>query len=331
MTAHLFGAGSTAMEVIAGHDLSGKEAIVTGGTSGLGYETARALASAGARVVIAARDEAKGTQAAQAISNQTGNEKVVYRRLDLGSLESVTTWASRHAATGKPLHVLVLNAGLMAVPMLRTVDGFESQFGVNYLGHFAFTVGLLPALRAARSARVVSLASRAHRYSDVHFEDPNYERRPYDSWEAYGQSKSACSLLAVALTARYGEHGVTANAVTPGGIKTNLQRHMSREALASRGWDVEHPRGWKTPEQGAATSVWAAVAPELEGVGGKYLENCAIAAPWTDVGALPNGCYLPYAVNPGNADRLWALSEKLISDCGLLIHSTHSVPRRRDI
>jgi NAD(P)-dependent dehydrogenase (short-subunit alcohol dehydrogenase family) len=307
-----FGRDATALDVVSGHDLTGREAIVTGGASGLGYETARALAAAGARVVIAGRNRDQGTRAAANLAGLTGNPDVVFRHLDLASLESVTTWASRHAATGRPLHVLVLNAGVMAPPLTRTADGFESQFGINYLGHFALTTGLLHSLRAAGTARVVSLSSRAHRHSDVHFDDPDYRRRPYDPWEAYGQSKTACSLLAVAFSARYARDGITANAVMPGGVKTGLQRHMAPEDLAARGWDDDRPPGWKSPELGAATSVWAAVAPELDGVGGKYLQDCTIAAPWTRDGDPPTRYYLPYALDTANAARLWTLSEQLV-------------------
>jgi NAD(P)-dependent dehydrogenase (short-subunit alcohol dehydrogenase family) len=166
-TAMAFGKSSTAMEVISGHDLTGKETIVTGGASGLGVETARALASAGARVVLAGRDPVKGEAAAVRLREETGNDLIVFRPLDLGSLESVTTWARKHVATGKPLHILINNAGIMATPLSRTDDGFESQFGTNHLGHFAFTTGLLPSLRAAGTARVVSLSSRAHRLEDA--------------------------------------------------------------------------------------------------------------------------------------------------------------------
>ncbi|MUN40968.1 SDR family NAD(P)-dependent oxidoreductase [Actinomadura litoris] len=311
MTFTTFGADSTAMDVIAGHDLSGKEAVVTGGASGLGLETARALAAAGARVVLAARNPGAGEAAAARLRAETGGE-VVFRPLDLGSLASVTGWARRHVETGRPLHLLVANAGIMATPLTRTADGFESQFGVNHLGHFAFTAGLLPALRAAGGARVVVLSSRAHRRGDVDLDDPNYERGPYDPWQAYGRSKTANALFAVGLTARHAAEGITANAVMPGAIMTGLQRHIPRQELADMGWSgVFDPRGWKTPEQGAATSVWAAVAPELDGVGGRYLENCAIGTPWTGPGDPPTGHYLPYALDPGTADRLWALSERL--------------------
>ncbi|MCO5993840.1 SDR family NAD(P)-dependent oxidoreductase [Actinoallomurus rhizosphaericola] len=317
MSAPGFGRESTALEVIAGHDLTGRETIVTGGASGLGYETARALASAGARVVIAGRDETKGRRAVEELRERTGNDRIVHRHLDLASLTSVTRWANGHAATGKPLHVLVLNAGVMATPPLRTADGFELQWGVNHLGHFAFTLGLLPSLRAAGTARVVVLSSRAHRRSDVHFDDPNYDDRPYDPWESYGQSKTANALFGVALTHRHGECGITANAVMPGAIRTGLQRHMSQEELAARGWDTATPPGWKTPEQGAATIIWAAVAPELDGVGGRLLDDCAIAEPWTADDDPPLGTYLPYALDPVNADRLWNLSERLLTAAGV--------------
>jgi NAD(P)-dependent dehydrogenase (short-subunit alcohol dehydrogenase family) len=313
MTGTVFDRSSTALEVVAGHDLTGREAIVTGGTSGLGYETARALAAAGARVVITGRDAARGEQAVGELRQTTDNDKVVFRPLDLASLGSVITWARRHSDTGKPLHILVLNAGIMAPPLTRTTNGFESQFGVNYLAHFAFTVGLLPSLREARTARVVSLSSSAHRRGDIDFDDPNYLRRPYDPWQAYGQSKTACALLSVGLTTRYRDEGITSNAVMPGGIKTGLQRNMAAEELAARGWNTALPPGWKTPEQGAATTVWAAVDPALEGVGGVYLEDCAQARAWTREGPPPAGHYLPYAMDAEHADRLWSMAEWLIA------------------
>ncbi|TCO52621.1 SDR family NAD(P)-dependent oxidoreductase [Actinocrispum wychmicini] len=297
-------------EIIAGHDLTGKETIVTGGYGAVGYETAKAFAGAGARVVLAGRDQGKGEAAAAQLRAATGNDKVVFRHLDLASLESVTTWARKHAATGRPLHVLVTNAAVMAGPLTRTADGFESQFGVNHLAHFAFTLGLLPCLRAAGNARVVCLTSSAHRRGDIDYDDPNYERRPYDPWQAYGQSKTANALFSVGFTARHAGDGVTANAVMPGAISSGLQRHLSADDMRARGWDDRS--GWKTPSQGAATSVWAAVTPELAGVGGRYLEDCAIATPWTQDGSPPRGHYLPYALDPDNAERLWRLSEELV-------------------
>jgi NAD(P)-dependent dehydrogenase (short-subunit alcohol dehydrogenase family) len=317
-----FGKYSTAAEVISGHDLTGKETIVTGGAGGLGLETARALAVAGARVVLAGRDPARGEAAAVRLREATGNDLIVFQPLDLGSLESVTAFARRYVATGQPLHILINNAGIMAAPLARTADGFESQFGINHLGHFALTTALLPALRAAGTARVASLSSRAHRRSDIDFDDPNYRHRPYDPWQAYGQSKTATALFAVDLTARHAPDGITCNALEPGTIMTGLMRHISREELVARGWADQdgtpvQPPGWKNPEQGAATSIWAATAPELDGVGGKYLEDCAVAQPWTKDGDPPSGNYLPYALDPGHAQRLWELSEKL----------THNHPR----
>jgi NAD(P)-dependent dehydrogenase (short-subunit alcohol dehydrogenase family) len=297
----LKGMYATANEVVSGHDLTGMNVIVTGGTSGLGAETARVLAAAGARVVAAGRS--RGTAELPASAE--------FEELDLASLKSVDAFVRRW---NRPLHLLVNNAGVMRTPFGRTVDGFELQFGTNHLGHFALTTGLLPALRDVGGARVVVLSSRGHRRSDVNFDDPNYLHRPYDPWEAYGQSKTANCLFAVGLTRR----GMSANAVAPGAIQTSLMRHMPQQELAERGWlDTAGNRvngpgpEWKTIEQGAATTVWAAVAPELQGVGGKYLDNCAIAEPWTGPGEVPFGFYVPYALDPDHAERLWDLSEKL--------------------
>jgi NAD(P)-dependent dehydrogenase (short-subunit alcohol dehydrogenase family) len=292
---------TTASEVASGHDLTGMNAIVTGGSSGLGAETARVLAAAGARVVVAGRS--RGTPELPASTE--------FEELDLALLTSVDAFVRRW---NRPLHLLINNAGVMRTPFGRTADGFELQFGINHLGHFALTTGLLPALRDAGEARVVVLSSRGHRRGDVDFDDPNYLSRPYDPWEAYGQSKTANCLFAVALTRR----GIKANAVAPGSIQTNLMRHMPHEELAARGWldsagnRINGPGpGWKTVEQGAATTVWAAVAPELQGVGGKYLDDCAIAQPWTGQGEVPFGFFAPYALDPDHAERLWDLSEKL--------------------
>ena len=318
----VFGEHATAAEVMAGHDLTGKETIVTGGAAGLGAETARAFANAGARVVLAGRDPVNGQATAKRLRRETGNDLVVFRPLDLGSLESVTTWTRKHVATGKPLHILVDNAGIMAVPLTRTADGFEAHFGVNHLGHFAFTTGLLPSLRAAETARVISLTSRAHRRADVDLDDPDYLRRPYDRWEAYGRSKTANALFAVAFSARHAGEGITCDAVMPGAIMTGLQRHMPARELLARGWAAPDgrpagPPGWKTPQQGAATTVWAAGAPELDALGGRYLEDCAVAKPWTADQDPPRGHYLPYALDPDRAERLWILSEKLLSHRGI--------------
>jgi NAD(P)-dependent dehydrogenase (short-subunit alcohol dehydrogenase family) len=315
-----FGATSTAAQVIEGHDLTGKVAVVTGGASGIGEETARALAGAGARVVVAGRGTERGREAVERIRAGAGERSggVDFEQLDLGSLASVERFAEQRLASGDPLHLLVNNAGVMAAPLSRTEDGFELQFGTNHLGHFALTRALLPALRAAGQARVVVVSSRAHRLGDVDFGDPNYHHRSYDPWEAYGQSKTANALFAVGLTRRHAADGITANSLMPGAIMTNLQRHIPGRELTAMGWaDADGrkvaPPGWKTVEQGAATSVWAAVAPELDGLGGHYLENCAVAQPWTGLdGNVPNGYYRPYAVDPEHAERLWSLSERLI-------------------
>lgn len=309
-----FGTRSTALEVIAGHDLCGRDAIVTGGASGIGIETVRALATAGARVVIAARDRVKAEDAASTLQGDSGNQAIEVGQVDLASLASVRAFVGQFLASGRKLHLLINNAGIMATPLSYTEDGFESQFGTNHIGHFALTVGLLPALKAAGAARVVALTSIGHRRSGIHFEDLNFRGRPYEPFSGYGQSKTANALFAVGLTERHAADGITANAVMPGGILTGLQKHLSREEQIAMGWFDEsgtpNPR-FKITGQGAATSIWAAVAPELEGVGGRYLEDCAVAEPWTD--ARPMAGYMPYALNPDDASRLWSVSEELIA------------------
>jgi NAD(P)-dependent dehydrogenase (short-subunit alcohol dehydrogenase family) len=312
-TASRFGGRSTAREVIAGHDLNGRDAIVTGGASGIGVETVRALAIAGARVVLATRDQTKGESVAATLRNETGNGQIEFQQLDLASLASVQAFVKQFLALRRDLHVLINNAGIMAAPHSYTVDGFESQFGTNHVGHFALATGLLPALKAAGRARVVSLSSLGHRRSDVHFDDLNFRHRPYDPWMAYGQSKTANVLFAVGMTQRFGAQGINANAVHPGGIMTGLQKHVSHEEQLKMGWIDEagaQNSRFKSTEQGAATSIWAAVAPELEGVGGLYLEDCAIAKPWSD--DTPTSGVKPYALNPDNAERLWSVSEGLV-------------------
>ena len=303
-------ATSTTNDVIAGRDLSGHNAVVTGGTAGLGYETARALASAGASVLLAGRNQNGSVARLRAA---TGSDKIDFAPLDLGRLASVREFCR---SWDGPLHLLINNAGVMATPLSYTADGFETQFGVNHLGHFALAVGLFPALRAAGTARVVALSSRAHRRSDVNFDDPNYRRRPYDPWEAYGQSKSADALFAVGLTKRWKEHGIIACSVMPGAINTGLQDDLDDDALRALGWVADQrsgrlvaPPAWKTVEQGAATTLYAAVAPGL--AGGEYLDNCAVASPWTGEGDPPNGYYLPRVLDPDRAWRLWDLSAEL--------------------
>lgn len=203
----------------------------------------------------------------------------------------------------------------MATPQSQTADGFELQFGTNHIGHFALATGLLPALKAAGTARVVSLSSIGHRRSDIAFDDINFRERPYDPWSAYGQSKTANALFAVGFTRRYASDGISSNAVMPGGIMTGLQKHMTDDEKRALGWIDEHvtpnPR-FKSTAQGAATSIWAATAPELEGRGGLYLEDCAIAKPWNE--ANPMQGYLPYALDPERGERLWTVSEEMIAE-----------------
>jgi len=310
-----FGYRTTAQEAAAGHDLSGRRMIVTGAASGIGVETARALALQGAEVTIAARDLGKAQAVADSINREAGASRVRIGKLDLADLGSVRSFVSTW--TG-PLHVLVNNAGVMASPLMHTAQNFEMQIGANHLGHFALTTGLAGALEAGakdgRPARVVSLSSIGHRRSDIRWDDPHFRKGDYEKWTSYGQSKTANALFAVGLTARWRDRGVLANAVMPGGIITPLQRHLSKEEQIGFGWidenGVPNP-AMKTPEQGAATSVWAAIGPELEGVGGKYLENCAEAAPWK--AEEPWSGVMPHALDPGSADRLWDWSEKEIA------------------
>ena len=306
-----FGAETTASEVAEGLDLRGKVALVTGGSSGLGQETARVLASHGAHVILTARDMPKGDAVAAAIRVSTGNEHVEVEELELGSLGSVRAFARRFVARHPVLHIQVNNAGVMACPAAKTADGFELQFGSNHLGHFLVTCLLAPALRRGAPSRVVSVSSRGHHMSPVVFDDIQFERRPYDKWLAYGQSKTANVLFAVGLERRLGARGVHANALHPGGIMTELSRH-----LQSDDWQFLQTRTrgmkFKTVEAGAATSVFAATAPELEGRGGLYLEDCRVAAV-NDAPDAHDGVK-SYALDPRNAERLWEVSETLVGE-----------------
>jgi NAD(P)-dependent dehydrogenase (short-subunit alcohol dehydrogenase family) len=308
-----FNAHSTASEVVAGLNLSNVSAIVTGSSGGLGAETARALAERGARVTLTARDAAKGEAAAEEIRQSTGNSKIDVMALELMSLDSVRAFAKEFAARHKKLNVLINNAGVMACPLARTANGWESQFATNHLGHFLLTGLLTPLLVASAPSRVISVSSRGHRFSPVVFDDIHFERRPYDKWSAYGQSKTANVLFAVELDRRLAGKRVRANALHPGGIVTELGRHLSQDdikELMSRapGGKME----WKTPEQGAATSVWGATAPELEGQGGLYLDDCQIASQRTREDD-PGG-YEAYARDPEAAKRLWTVSEELVGE-----------------
>jgi NAD(P)-dependent dehydrogenase (short-subunit alcohol dehydrogenase family) len=295
-----FGFESTALEVVEGIDLTGKRAIVTGGASGIGIETARALASAGAEVTLAVRDVTAGER----VATDVGATSVSY--LDLANLESVDAFAR---GWDGPLHILVNNAGVMAIQELTlNGDGLEMQFATNHVGHFALAVALHGAL-AAEGARIVSVSSSGHLRSPVIFDDLDFAFRDYEGFLAYGQSKTANVLFSVGATARWASEGITSNALMPGGIATNLQRHMDPGYI-----DRARESGFrlKTPEQGAATSVLLATSPELEGVGGRYYEDCAEAQVVERRGAVGTGGVAPYALDADNADRLWELSERLL-------------------
>jgi NAD(P)-dependent dehydrogenase (short-subunit alcohol dehydrogenase family) len=306
-----FGADTTASEVSEGIDLGGKVALVTGGSSGLGQETARVLAERGAHVILTARDVPKGESVAAGIRASTGNPHVEVEELELGSLKDVRAIAQRVLARHPTLHILVNNAGVMACPQAKTADGFELQFGSNHLGHFLMTCLLAPALLRATPSRVVSVSSRGHHMSPVVFDDIQFERRPYDKWLAYGQAKTANVLFAVGLERRLGARGVHANALHPGGIMTELSRHLQAED-----WQFLQTRTqgmkFKSVEAGAATSAYAATAPELEGRGGLYLEDCHIAAV-NDAPDARDGV-ASYALDPGSAERLWQISENLVGE-----------------
>ena len=297
-----FDARSTASDVLAGVDLAGRRAIVTGGASGIGVETARALAAAGAAVTLAVRRPDAAQQTAADLRAATGNPNVQVRPLDLADPASIRRFAADWPA---PLHMLVNNAGIMALPELqRTPAGRELQFATNYLGHFALTLGLRDALLAANGARVVCLSSSAHMFAPVFFDDPDFAFIPYTPVVAYGQSKTACALMALGITRRWASDGILANAVNPGAIPTGLQRHT--------GGIQTPPERRKTPEQGAATSVLLAASPLLDGVGGRYFEDCAEARP---VSARPtdfSGGVAPYALDEENAERLWDLAFDLV-------------------
>ena len=308
-----FGAFSTAREVLASHDLTGRTAIVTGGATGIGIETARALAEAGAAVVIAVRKPELGAEAVADINRTATGPKARVELVDLSDLKTVRAFADRWGEA--PLHLLINNAGVMACPQAYTADELEMQLGTNHFGHYLLSVLLASALekgaKDGRGARIVALSSTGHLRSPMHFDDPNYRTRPYDKWEAYGQSKTANALFAVGFSKRFKDSGVFANAVMPGGIITPLQRHLPKAEMIAFGWIDENGKiaeGFKTPEQGASTSIWAAVGPELEGVGGLYLENCAEAAPFDS--AKPRQGVKPYALDPDAADELWNLSVK---------------------
>jgi NAD(P)-dependent dehydrogenase (short-subunit alcohol dehydrogenase family) len=300
-----FGRHSTTADVIHGVDLSGKRAVITGGASGIGAETARTLAAAGAEVTLAVRNLDAGMTVAEEIRSTTSNPAVLVRHLDLADRGSVSNFAREWDG---PLHILVNNAGIMALPEIhRTSEGWELQFATNHLGHFGLALGLHDALAVAGGARIVSVSSNAHRVSPIHFEDIHFERRPYAEWLAYGQSKTANVLFAVEAAARWADDGITANALMPGGIRTALQRHQTSPAAQK----IFDNYDWKTLEEGASTSVLVAASPLVEGVTGRYFEDNNEAELTTDFESESG--VRAHALDPSDAARLWDVSRDLLS------------------
>lgn len=311
-----FGPNTTAAEVLQGIDLGGKTAIVTGGYSGIGTEEVRALAAAGATVVVPARrpDAARENLAA------AGLGEVEVGTLDLADLDSVRAFADAFLASGRALDILINNAGVMAAPETRVGPGWESQFATNHLGHYALTNRLWPALAAAPDgARVVALSSRGHKRSPVRFDDLDFTRDPYEKWAAYGQAKTANVLFAVQLDRLGQDAGVRAFAVHPGGIVTELIRHLDQADLERLGVVVDEdgnataPTRFKSPEAGASGPVWAATSPQLDGMGGVYIEDTDIASRTEDLPEDEQESHgvNAYAIDPDNAAKLWEVSAAL--------------------
>ncbi len=313
-----FNARSTALEIVVGLSLRGCNAVVTGGASGLGLETSRALVAAGAAVTMAVRNLVQGEGSATLLRQQFPDADITVSQLDLANLISVRRFASQWNSAGKPLHMLINNAGIMACPLERTALGWESQFATNHLGHFALTTGLLPALQSVASAggdaRVVCLSSSGHKIATVDLDDIHFERRPYDKWKAYGQAKSANALFSLGLHLRHGSAGITANAVYPGGIMTGLQKHLATDEMRALGWLKEDGAPldlFKNPAQGASTSVWAATAQALRSHGGLFLEDCRQGVP-AEPGNRVSG-YAPHIMDIDLANRLWLASEEMLA------------------
>ncbi|MFD5513826.1 SDR family NAD(P)-dependent oxidoreductase [Streptomyces sp. NPDC127051] len=300
-----YGFSTTAADVARGIDLTGRRALVTGASSGLGAETARVLAGTRAAVTLAVRDIEAGERVAKDISAATGNQDVHVAHLDLTDPTSI---AALTAAWQGPLHVLVNNAGVMACPERYTEQGWEWQFATNHLGHFALATGLHDALAADGAARIVAISSTGHQQSPVVWDDIHFAFRPYDPWLAYGQSKTANVLFAVEATRRWAADGITANALMPGAIYTNLQRHTG-----GRGSGRVPAELIKTVEQGAATAVLLATSPLLEGIGGRYFADCNETETVDRRTGTLHGV-ARYALDPDNARRLWTLSENLLAD-----------------
>jgi len=320
----VFGPNSTTEDVLAGINLQGKRILVTGVSAGIGVETARSLVAHGAQVVGAARDLRKAEAATRQVQKDAaangGNFELV--ELELANLNSVRDCADRLLERGEPFDVVIANAGAMATPFGRTADGFETQFGTNHLGHFVLVNRIASLIRAG--GRLINLSSAGHRFSNVDLEDPNFERTPYEPFVAYGRSKTANVLFAVAFDKRHRDRGVRAAAVHPGGIQTELDRHMDRsllrktieqmnQQLAAEG---KAPFQLKTVSQGAATSVWAAVVAPADEIGGHYCENCHVGNIVPDdvpITAISEGVRR-YALDPNNAESLWKKSEELVGE-----------------
>jgi NAD(P)-dependent dehydrogenase (short-subunit alcohol dehydrogenase family) len=308
-----FGHGTKASEVVAGLDLAGRTYVVTGGYSGIGIETVRALVSAGAQVVVPARSAERAREALAELPS------VEVAQMDLADLASVRAFAAEFLESGRALHGLVNNAGVMASPLMRVGPGWESQFAICHIGHFELARRLEPALKAARGARVVALSSTAHIMSDVHWDDPHFERHDYDKWQAYGQAKTADALFALGLDRRWQDAGVRAFSVHPGGIFTPLQRHLPEEEMVALGW--KNPDGtlpphvaalFKMPEQGASTTLWALLSPQLDGKGGLYCEDCDVAQ-LADASSQRWEHVRAWACDEEKAERLWAMTEAMIA------------------
>jgi len=308
-----FSATSTTDDVLAGIDLTGARIVITGASTGLGEEAARALSRHGASITMAVRDLERGAAAADRIRAAVPDADLELGLIDLESLDSVRAFAAWYLAERDHIDVLIDNAGVMACPRGSTTDGFERQFGTNHLGHFLLTNLLVPALLAGAPARVVVLSSAGHRLADVDLDDPGFEHTVYSPWVAYGRAKTANVLFAVELDRRLADQGVRAFAVHPGAILTELGRHLTDDtldemvALSPPGRSFE----FKTVPQGAATSVWAATTPDLDGLGGLYLEDCHIAEPTDD--PLATRGVRSYALDATRAAALWELSERLVA------------------
>ena len=310
-----FGHGTEAGDVVKGVSLAGKTAIVTGGASGLGVETARALLKAGAAVTLPVRSPERGAEVAKSLSEDTGNPNISVTQMDLIDYASVRAFTDAFLKDHDRLDILINNAGIMACPLARSPEGYESQFATNHLGHMLMTARLAPALIKAAPSRVVCLSSIGHRLSPIRFDDINFETTDYEKWTAYGQAKTANALFAVELNRRLSDKGVTAFSVHPGGIMTNLQRDMSDAEIKGMGWvdDEGNVReGFKTPAGGAATAVWAATSATLNGKGGEYCEDCHIAEPARD--DVPFAGVQAHAQDADAAKKLWAVSEKMLGE-----------------